>query len=96
MRQTGDNVAAYLAELKRLSKHCKFGDTLNDMLRDRIVCSIEDQLTQRKLLAKPELTLKKAFEVVQTIVSVDNQVQELQHPAPQQLMHAVSPQFRPF
>ena len=62
-RQAGESVAAYIAELKRLSEHCNFGESLNDMLRDRIVCGIQDQRTQRRLLAETDLTLQKAFEL---------------------------------
>ena len=61
MHQAGESVAAYLAKLKRLSKHWSFGDSLDDMLWDRIVCGIQDQRTQRRLLAEPDLTLKRAF-----------------------------------
>ena len=92
-RPAGESVVTYLAELKRLSEHCNFGDTLEDMLRDRIVCSIQDQRTQRRLLAEPKLTLKKAFEVAQAIESAGTQVQELKHPHTAAL-HAVGPQFR--
>ena len=93
--QAGESVAAYLAELKRLSEHCSFGHTLNDMLLDRIVCGIQDQRTQCRLLVETDLTLKKAFEVAQAIESADTQVKELQHPRTAEV-HAVSPQFRQF
>ena len=92
-RQAGESVTAYLAKLKKLSEHCNFGDSLNDMLRDRIVCGIQDQRTQRRLLAETDLTLKRAFEVAQAIESADKQVQELQHPRKAEV-HAVGPQFR--
>ena len=46
MRQAGEFVTVYLAELKRLSKYCSYGDSLDDMLRDRIVCGIQDQRRQ--------------------------------------------------
>ena len=58
MHHAGESVAAYLAELKRLSERCSFGDSLDNMLRDRIVCAIQDQQTQRRLLAEPNLTHK--------------------------------------
>ena len=45
-RQGGESVSAYVAELRKLSEHCDFGETLNDMLRDRLVCGINDQRTQ--------------------------------------------------
>ena len=33
-RLEGENVAEFVAGLRRLSEHCKFGTTLKDMLRD--------------------------------------------------------------
>ena len=50
----------YLAELKRLSENCEFGTNLNELLRDRIVCETSDTKIQRRLLAEPKLTLKRA------------------------------------
>ena len=78
--QVGESVASYLTEQKRLSEHRSFGDTLNNMLRDRIVCGIQDQSTQLRLLVEPDLTLQKAFKVDQAIESAETQVKELQHP----------------
>jgi hypothetical protein len=46
-QREGETIAEFVAELRRLSEHCKFGDTLEDMLRDRIVCSIRDTRLQR-------------------------------------------------
>ena len=93
--QAGEFVTAYLTELKRLSEHCSFNDSLNDMLRDRSVCGIQDQQTQCKLLAELNLTLKRTFEVAQAIESADTQVKELQHPRTAEV-HAVGPQVRQF
>jgi hypothetical protein len=45
-----------VAELRKLSEHCNFGTTLNDMLRNRLVCGVGDQRIQRRLLAEPDLT----------------------------------------
>ena len=43
-RRQGDkeSVAEFIAGLKKLTEHCNFGDTLNAMLRDRLVCGIKD------------------------------------------------------
>ncbi|CAI5780202.1 Hypothetical predicted protein [Podarcis lilfordi] len=41
--------------------HCEFRD-LDDALMDRIVCGVRDIHLQRRLLAKPDLTLQKAIE----------------------------------
>ena len=64
-RKESENVLTYVAELRKLSKHCNFRDTLDDMLRDRLVCGINDQWVQRCLLAEPTLTFTKAMELAQ-------------------------------
>ena len=64
-RQPGESVGTFVAELRRLSEHCQYGDTLDDMLRDRLVCGIADSRLQRRLLAEPDLTFKKALELAQ-------------------------------
>ena len=57
IRKEGESVAEFVAQLRQLSEHCQFGDTLNDMLRDRIVCGINDQRIQRRLLAESDFNL---------------------------------------
>ena len=55
----GETVEAFLAELRRLLEHSDYGDTLDDMLRDRL---IRDVQVRRQLLAETKL---KAFEIAQ-------------------------------
>ena len=49
--------------LRSLAKDCDFGTTLNDNLRDRLVCGIAETGIQKKLLAEPNLTFEKAFQL---------------------------------
>ena len=51
-QKEGETVSQFCAELRRLSEYCEFGNTLNDMLRDRLVCGIRDIKLQRRLLAE--------------------------------------------
>ncbi|XP_041379597.1 uncharacterized protein K02A2.6-like [Gigantopelta aegis] len=37
-RKEGKSIANFVAHLRELLEHCQFGDTLNDMLRDRLIC----------------------------------------------------------
>ena len=62
-RQQGETVQQYVAELRNLSEHCEFGDQLEKMLRDRLVCAVNDERIQRRLLAKSQLEFKKAMEL---------------------------------
>ena len=52
-----------MAELTKLSEFCVFGDTLDVMLRDRLVCGLRNQKLQQRLLAESNLTFTKAFEL---------------------------------
>ena len=76
-RKEGESVAVYVAELKKLSEHCGFGDTLNDMLRDRLVCGINDGGIQRRLLSEPDLTYKKSLNLAQAMEAAERNVQDL-------------------
>ena len=52
-----------MAALRNLAEHCEYGDTLETMLRDRIVRGIRDEKIQRRLLVEKKLTFQKAYEI---------------------------------
>ena len=56
-----------MSELRSLAEHCNFGASLDDMLRDRIVCGINNSKIRQKLLSEKKLTLKLAIETAQAI-----------------------------
>ena len=51
-RERGETVAHYQSELWAIVALCNFGDKLDDMLQDRLVCGINDSAMQRQLLAE--------------------------------------------
>ena len=65
-RNNGESVNEYVAELRRLSENCNFGDTLNTYLRDRFVCGLNSESVQQKLLTMKDLTLDTALETART------------------------------
>ena len=77
IRHPGESVSAFVAELRKLSEHCAFGTTLNDMLRDRLVCGISDQRIQRRLLAEPDLSFDKALELSVAAEAAERNTREL-------------------
>jgi len=48
------------------------------MLRDRLVCGINDEAIQRRLLAEPSLHLKRALELAQGMETAAQNVREMQ------------------
>ena len=60
-RHASESVAEYVAILRRLSEHCNYRDTLNDMLRDRIVCGIKDVRIQQRLLSEKNIDSQTNF-----------------------------------
>ena len=81
IRHEGETVSTFVAELRSLARYCKFGASLNDLLRDRIVCGINDENIQRRLLAEKTLTMDSAMDIVVGMESARKNVTELQTPA---------------
>ena len=52
-RQPGESVAAYMADLCWLAKHCKLGAPLNKMLRDRLMHGINDKRNRKGSNLRP-------------------------------------------
>ena len=82
-RKPGESVADFVAELRRLSEHCKFENTLNDMIRDRLVCGINDDALQKRLLAEPDLTYEKAVKLAKSHETATQNVEDLKTQPPQ-------------
>ncbi len=73
----GESISTYLAELRRLSTHCAFGDYLEQALRDRLVCGIRSESIQKRLLAEVELTLKRAVELARGMEAAEKNAKSL-------------------
>lgn len=81
-RQPSESVGAYAAELRRLAHDCNFGTTLEQMLRDRLVCGVNDDRIQRRLLSETDLTFEKAFKIAVAAEAASKNAQDLQNKAP--------------
>ena len=61
-------MATYLSKLHTITEYCNFEDTLETMLRDRLVCGINDDCIQQKLLSEEKgLILKAAMTLAQAM-----------------------------
>ncbi len=84
VKQTGESVADFVAELRRLSEHCQYGAVLDDMLRDRLVCGVNDSRIQRRLLGEEDgLTFKRAMDIATGMELAEKNVADLQQGATQ-------------
>ena len=79
-RKQGESVTTFVADLRRLSEYCEFGDSLVEMLRDRLICGINNDRMQRHLLAESKLSFEKAYELSQAMETADHDARELQGP----------------
>ena len=79
-RWEGESIAQFLSELRALAEHCNYGASFDDMLRDRLVCGVEDQPIQRRLLAEERLTLQKATSIALAMETAARNAEPLQNP----------------
>ena len=77
-KRNGETIAAYVAELRALSEYCNFGDTLELMLHDRLVCGVNKPQIQKRLLAEDRLTFKKALEISLALEAAMKDTKQLQ------------------
>ena len=76
-----ESVATFVPKLRTAAQTCNFGDSLGDMLRDRLVCGISDDYIQCCLLSEPRLDFKKAMELAvgwETAVKNARELQSLE------------------
>ena len=75
----GESVATFVAELRSLAESCNFNDTLEVMLRDRIVCGINYDALQKRLLSEPDLDYVKAVQTALNMEMAAQSVRELKN-----------------
>ncbi|KAL0810732.1 hypothetical protein ABMA28_010054 [Loxostege sticticalis] len=67
-----ENVANYVAELKRLSRDCKFDKNLSENLRDQLVCGVRSDIIRQRLFAEADdLTFNDAVKVASSLEAAE-------------------------
>lgn len=67
VQQQEEDIATFVSKLRELSEHCDFKNTLDEQLRDRLVCGVSDERIKRRLLTDTDLTFQKAFDVARNM-----------------------------
>ena len=91
--QQGESMATF--KLQHLTRYCNFGDSLKEMLCDRLVCGIQNGPIQHCLLAEPSLTLDKAIEIAIAMESADGNARDLQKTQHLQTVNILKHQLLP-
>ena len=76
-RRQSESVQEFVARLRQLSRDCKFETFLEEMIRDRLVCGVNSDSIQRRLLAEADLTLKQAIDLSVAMETAGQNLQEL-------------------
>ena len=95
IREPGESVAQYIAALRQIAKHCDYKDSLNEMLKDRLVCGVNHVAIRQKLLSQKTLTYATAVELAQTIETAEKDAQHIKDSTasstPQEVHRLVAP-----
>lgn len=75
--KSDDTIDQYVTELRTRAKLCDFGNLLDSLIRDRIVCGILDEKMRERLLREPDLNLEKAIQLCRANEVTKSHVKEL-------------------
>ena len=70
----------YIAELRRLSQNCEYGDSSDSILGDCLVCEINHDCRQQRLLSEgTNLSLQKTMDISLSLESAKKQAAAIQN-----------------
>ena len=78
----GENIDAYVTDLKNKASLCEFSTLKDSLIRDRIVCGIRSDEVRARLLRDPDLTLVKAIDACRAAETSQTQLKGLTEEKP--------------
>lgn len=80
-----EKVSEYVAELKKLARHCKFGEVLSENLRDQFVCGIGSDVIRQRLFAEADtLAFSEAVRMASSLEAAERDAAAVEaRPAPE-------------
>ena len=85
--QQGESISDFAAGLRFCARTCEFGDSEEEMLRDRFVAGLANASVQRVLLTEVDLTFQKALSIAVARETADFVVREMGGRKEGQLLH---------
>ena len=79
--QNSQTIDAFITDLRMKVKTCEFGTLHDSLIKDRIVCAIDNNSVRERLLRNTELTLEVAINTVQAAERSKTQIETLTNSA---------------
>lgn len=92
-QQEGEAVDHYVTRLRSLAANCEFENLKDSLIKDRLVCGIQDLAARERLLREDDLQLAKAIKICQSAELVKTQAAEIQGGSTDTSVHAVKSKF---
>lgn len=58
-----ETIDQYVTDLKNRAKDCEFGELVESLIKDRLVCGFRDKHLREKLIGESNLDLEKALNI---------------------------------
>ena len=78
-QREGETISIFVADIRKLSRHCEFGEALDSSLRDRLVCGLRNESIQKRLLSERDLTFTRAIDIAVAMETAAKDASELQN-----------------
>lgn len=86
-QQTGENIDAYVTDLKNKASLCEFDALKDSLIKDRIVCGVRSDEVRARLLRVPDLSLEKAIDICRAAETSETQLKSLAEEKPIDFLH---------
>ena len=73
-QQAGENIDAFVTDLKNKANLCELSTLKDSLIRDRIVCGIRSDEIRARLLRDPDLMLEKVIDPCQAAETSQTQI----------------------
>ena len=95
VRGKDESVAKFVEELRHIALYCEYKDSLNDMLRDRLICGINNKRMQCRLLAEKKTTFEDALKLALAMEAADKDAKDLTNDLEPQPVQNIRSKYRP-
>ena len=75
--QRDETTEQYITDLKKFATTCEYGNLKDDLIRDRLVCRVNNESIRRQMLKEADLTLQRAIQLCQIDELTNERLKEM-------------------